>query len=155
MNIIQKQAEGFVKYHMSDHDEYQEFIDKVRQQLWEYKKTTYKIEFVEWVIWKAKIGYDKHLPVCTNKNSCPTNKFYENSLFFLQEELEELESQISPEDFSRAEKKSINQTLQKIVDDLNQIKLGQQITYDDFKEEFEELKMARQKIPRRHFGTCN
>jgi hypothetical protein len=59
---------------------------------------------------------------------------------FLQEELEELESKLNPEDFSRDEKTSLNQTLQKIVEDLNTIKLGQQITYDDVKDEFEELK---------------
>ncbi len=140
MNIIQRQADDFVKYHMSDHDEYKEFIDKVRQQLWEYKKTTYKIEFVEYVILKAKIAFYNHLPRCTSKNNCRVNKFYENSLFFLQEELEELESELNPEDFSREEKTSLNQTLQKIVEDLNTIKLGQQITYDDVKAEFEELK---------------
>ena len=140
MNIIQKQADEFVRYHMDDHDEYKKFIDKVRQQLWEYKKTTYKIEFVEYVIREAKIAFDDHLPKCTSKNNCSVNKFYENSLFFLQEELEELESELNPEDFSRAEKTSLNQTLQKIVEDLNTIKLGQQITYDDLKDEFEELK---------------
>jgi predicted DNA-binding protein (MmcQ/YjbR family) len=51
-----------------------------------------------------------------------------------------LESELNPEDFSREEKTSLNQTLQKIVKDLNTIKLGQQITYDDVKDEFEELK---------------
>lgn len=140
MNIIQKQADDFVKFHMSDHDEYKEFIDKVRQQLWEYKKATYKIEFVEYVIRKAKIAFDEHLPKCTSKNNCGINKFYENTLFFLQEELEELESELNPDNFSRDEKIMLNQTLQKIVEDLNTIKLGQQITYDDVKDEFEELK---------------
>ncbi|MCA6438284.1 MAG: hypothetical protein IM592_17620 [Bacteroidetes bacterium] len=140
MNIIQKQAADFVRYNMSDHDEYKEFIDKVRSQLWEYKKVSYKIEFVEYIINKAKIAFDEHLPKCTSKNNCPVNKYYENTLFFLQEELEELESELKPEDFSRSEKASLNQTLQKIVEDLNTIKLGQQITYDDVKDEFEELK---------------
>ena len=119
---------------------YKEFIDKVRQQLWEYKKPTYKIEFVEFVIRKAKIAFDDHLPQCSNKNNCQINKFYENTLFLLQEELEEIESELNPDDFSRDEKVLLNQTLQKIVEDLNTIKLGQQITYDDVKDEFEELK---------------
>ncbi len=140
MNIIQKQADEFVRYHMNDHNEYKIFIDKVRQQLYEYRKTTYKIEFIEYVIQKAKIAFDEHMLICEDKNNCGVNKFYENSLFFLQEELEELESELNPEDFSREEKTLLNQTLQKIVEDLNTIKLGQQITYDDVKDEFEELK---------------
>lgn len=140
MNIIQKQADEFVRYHMNEHSEYKKFIDKVHQHLREYKKTTYKIEFVEYVIRKAKIAFDDHLLECTSKNNCGVNIFYENSLFFLQEELKELESELNPVDFSRQEKTSLNQTLQKIVEDLNTIKLGQQITYDDVKDEFEELK---------------
>jgi hypothetical protein len=140
MNIIQKQADEFLRYHMNDHAEHKIFIDTVRKQLLEYKKTSYKIEFVEYVILKAKIAFDDHFQKCDSKNNCRVNKFYENSLFFLQEELEELESELKPEDFSSDEKASLNKTLQKIVDDLNIIKLGQQITYDDIKDEFEELK---------------
>lgn len=142
MNIIQKQADVFIKRQMNDGSDYKEFIEKVRSNLWEYKKTAYKIEFVERVIQCAKIAYDEHLIVCKNKDNdkCRINSYYENSLFFLQEELEELEGQISPEDFTRSQKTNTNQALQKIIDDLNEIKLGQQIIYDDLNTEFEEMK---------------
>ena len=140
MNIIQRQADDFILYKMRDHRNYKEFIEDVHSELWEYKKATYKIEFVERIIQKAKIEYDNHLLVCRNKNNCPKNKFYENSLFFLQEELEELEEELSPNEFSRIEKNSLNETLQTIINDINLLKLGQELTYDDFKEEFEELK---------------
>jgi hypothetical protein len=140
MNIIQKQAEEFLLDHLSEQGNYKEFIENVRSQLWEYKKNVYKVEFLEHVINKVKNAYDDHLPKCYDINNCPSNKFYENSLFFLQEELEELESELKPIDFSREEKALINKTLQKILVELNTVKLGQQITYDDLKDEFEELK---------------
>jgi hypothetical protein len=35
---------------------------------------------------------------------------------------------------------STNETLQKLIEDINQLKIGQRIIYDDFSEEFEELK---------------
>jgi DNA-dependent RNA polymerase auxiliary subunit epsilon len=73
MNIIQKQAADFVRYNMSDNDKYKEFIDKVRSQLWEYKKVSYKIEFVEYIINKAKIAFDEHFPECINKNNWNLN----------------------------------------------------------------------------------
>jgi len=140
MNIIQKQATEFIKFKMRDHRNYKDFIDDVRSELWEYKKDPYKIEFVEKLIKEAKIRYDEHMLVCTNKNSCRTNKFYENTLFFLQEELEELEENLTPESFNKIEKETINETLQIILDDLNKLKLGQEITYNDLSDEFEELK---------------
>ena len=82
MNIIQKQADEFIMYHMNDHEGHKEFIDNVRTELWEYKKVVYQVEFVQRIIQKAKIEYDNHLKICTNPKSCMTNKFYENSLFF-------------------------------------------------------------------------
>lgn len=140
MNIIQKQATEFIRFKMRDHRNYKDFIEDVRSELWEYKKDTYKIEFVERIIKEAKIKYDDHILVCTNKNSCPKNKFYENTLFFLQEELEELEENLTPESFNQVEKGTINKTLQIILDELNELKLGQEITYNDLSNEFEELK---------------
>lgn len=139
MNIIQKQADEFTQNKMRVHLEHKEFIENVRLELNEYKKTVYKIEFVERIIHTAKKEYDHHLKSCTTKD-CGTNKFYENTLFFLQEELEELESELTPADFIKEEKESLNKTLEIILNDVNLLKLGQQITYDDFKEEFEELK---------------
>ena len=93
-----------------------------------------------WNIQKAKIEYDNHMLVCKTKDNCSINEFYENTLFFLQEELEELEEKLTPEDFTKIQRKTINDTLQFIVEDLNKIKLGQELTYNDLLEEFEELK---------------
>lgn len=140
MNIIHRQADDFILHKMRSHRNHKEFIDEVRTELWEYKKDIYKIEFIERVVQKAKIEFDNHLKDCTNLNTCATNKFYENTLFFLQEELEELEENLMPEDFSKKEKKSINETLQKILDDLNKLKLGQELSYNDLSNEFDELK---------------
>jgi len=51
-----------------------------------------------------------------------------------------LEGNIDTSSFSRTDKGEINEALQKIISDLNALKLGQQITYDDLALEFEELK---------------
>ena len=140
MNIIQKQADDYIMFKMEKHLGYKKFIEKVRSELYEYKKDVYKIEFIERIIQVAKIKFDKHLKNCADLKNCDTNKFYENILFFLQEELEELEVNLSNESFSRNERILLNVTLQKILDDLNSLKVGQELTYNDLSEEFEELK---------------
>lgn len=139
MNIIQKQANEFIKINMMSLNNHKKFIDNLRTELWEYKKDVHKIEFIEQIKQKAKIDYDKHIIVC-NEVNCSKNSFYENTLFFLQEELDELENHLTPENFTRNERREINVTLELILSDLNKLKLGQELTYNDMSAEFEELK---------------
>ena len=138
MNLIQRQAEDFLLYNLNEYGKHKEFVSNVKSELWEYNKTAHKVQFIELIILRLKKGYDEHLSTC--KNECDVKKFYENSLFFLQEELEELESNIETQDFNRTDKTQLTVVLNKIIEDLNTLKLGQQISYDDFALEFEELK---------------
>lgn len=140
MNLIQKQADEFLEYNLNTGDFYKNFISKVRHQLWEYKKIPYKIEFTNYLIRCIKLEYDNHLLTCDNLEECQQNMFYENVLFFLQEELEELENQLTPFEFASSEKNEINLALEKILYDLNLLKIGQEISYDDLSNEFEDLK---------------
>ena len=140
MNIVQNQAKEFLEYSLFESYSYKTFIDKVRGHIYDYRKVSHKIIFIETLLITLKVEYDNHYKVCTDKNECSQNKFFENVLFFLQEDLEDLEEKISPEDFTSIEKKSINENLEKILTELNQIKLGQALTYDDLSKEFEDLK---------------
>ncbi|WP_020533385.1 hypothetical protein [Flexithrix dorotheae] len=134
MNLIQKQADKFVFNKMGeDHRPHKDFIDEVR---YECKRDSYKIVFLERVIQKAKIEYDEHLKICPNVDECVVNEFFENTLFFLQEDIE---IDLEPEDFNGSEKDLINKQLQKILEEINAVKLGQQITYDDFSEDLKDL----------------
>jgi hypothetical protein len=97
---------------------------------------------MERLIYLYKDSYDKHLLICnaTDKAECPSNRFHEDILFFLQEQLEDLETNLDVDEFSPTEKKVANDNLEKILYEINLLKLGQEIKYDDFKNEFEELK---------------
>lgn len=140
-NIIQRQADDFLLYQTFKHKRYQSFIDEVRSELYEYNKDTHKIVFIERIIVKVKIGYDAHFNECTEKlGECGEMKSYENILYFLQEELEELEENLTIEDFTTIEKESINETLDKILKEINTLKLGQELIYTDISEEFDDLK---------------
>lgn len=138
MNLIQRQADDFFEYNHYEGGDYKDFVSSVKSELWEYNKIAYKIEFLEQIILSLKKGFDAHLSKCSK--DCSVKKHYENAIFFLQEELEELEGNIDTSSFSRADKGEINEALQKIISDLNELKLGQQITYDDLALEFEKLK---------------
>jgi DNA repair exonuclease SbcCD ATPase subunit len=87
-----------------------------------------------------KQAYDEHIPVCKNPTHCAKNKFYENALFFLQEEVEELEQQLPKTEFSRTQKEEASVALDTLIADLNNLKVGQQISYDDLMQEFKDLR---------------
>jgi len=143
MNIIQKQAVDFYKYEFDEYNGYEDFIQCVRSQLLEYRKETHKLEFVDHLMTLLKQDYDNHLKTCNfqkEKGQCPININYENSLFFIQNERDELIENLQGIEFTMPERNQINESVQKIIADLELIKMGQELTYDDLVDELNELK---------------
>ena len=143
MNIIQDQANRFYEWKFNEYGTYQEFISEVRTQLYEYRKDAHKLEFLDYLLTLIKQGFDKHLVVCIYKNEkdvCDVNKNYENTLFFIQNERDEVIESLPTTEFNLQERIEINESLQKILEDLNKIKIGQEFTYDDIVQELNELK---------------
>ncbi len=143
MNLIQQQASDFFSGRFREHGKYEDFIQSVRTQLFEYRKDVHKLEFLDQLMTLLKKGYDKHLFKCqypNERNKCSVNKNYENTLFFIQNERDEVIEYMPETEFSQKERTDINDSLQKILEDLDKIKTGQEITYDDLSDELNELK---------------
>lgn len=143
MNLIQEQATQFYEWKFNEYGIYKEFISEVRTQLYEYRKNVHKLEFLDYLLTLLKQDFDKHLEVCQYKNEkgvCSVNKNYENSLFFIQNERDEIIESLPTTEFNLKERSEINESLQKILEDLNKIKIGQEFTYDDLVQELNELK---------------
>lgn len=142
MNLIQKQAADF--YESSEYSDgfghYKPFVNEAKTAIHDYHKVAHKIEFIDEIIIILKRNFDSHMLVCQSPKTCPTNKFYENTLFFLEEKIEELEQQLPVSDFNRIQKQQVLVALDALVADLNNLKTGQQITYDDLMQEFKDLR---------------
>ena len=142
MNLIQKQAADFYtsSAHASGYGYHKPFVDEVKNTLYDYRKTSHKIEFLDTVMNLTKQEYDEHMLICKTPLTCGKNKFYENSLFFLQEEVEDLEQQLPATELTRVQKQEASVTLDAFVADLNNLKFGQQVTYEDLMQEFKDLR---------------
>jgi len=143
MNIIQQQTSDFYDRKFNDRGKYEDFIQEVRSQLFEYRKDVHKLEFIDHLMTLLKQGYDEHLNHCefpNDRGKCFVNKNYENVLFFVQNERDEIIESLPSTEFSVQERTDINESLQKILADLDKIKMGQEITYDDLISELNELK---------------
>ena len=143
MNIIQQQATDWMRFRFDPAGEYKEFIDNARSQLYEYRKPSHKLEFVDEIMRILKVQYDEHLKVCPHPNDsskCYFNKNFENALFFLQNERDDILDNLPASDFSIQDRNIVNENFKNILDDLKLIQVGQEITYDDLKKELDELK---------------
>lgn len=143
MNLIQQQADDFYLYNFSEGEDYKKFITVLKYELDEYNKIPHKFEFIERILFRIRADYDEHLKTCEfpdDRLKCRFNKSYENSLFFTQNEKENLISKFTNKDFPPEQRELINQNIDNILIELEKVKLGQQITYDDLLEEIKELK---------------
>ena len=140
MNLIQKQAENFVQFKMSYSKPYQDFVNLVKLEINQYSQIPHKIQFLETVMFEAKMEYEEHLPNCTKLESCQQNLFYESVIFFLNEERQKLTKKLTAEEFNEADILRYKTGIDEILEKLNNLELGQQLTYDDFSDEFEEMK---------------
>lgn len=143
MNLIQQQTADFLDREFDVRGKYEEFIQKVRTQLYEYRKDAHKLEFIDYLMTLLKQGYDKHLTRCeypNDRGKCAINKNYENTLFFVQNERDEIIENLPDTDFTPQERANINESLERILADLDKVKLGQEITYNDLTTELNDLK---------------
>ncbi len=141
MNHLEKKARTMVdRYFGHGIGDHKKILEKVDDDLYNVDSDTDKLAYLTVVLEANDKTYQEHLKDCTNLESCPTNAKHEDINYFLQQELRRIGVTISDDSFTREEKETLTDYLDKIVSDLEALKTGQQIIYDDLKEEVEELK---------------
>jgi hypothetical protein len=141
MNPIQNQAREFLMYNDSHNyfgmpEAHRTYLEEVKTRLYDYRKPVHKVEFLEFIKTTLKKEFDHHLP-CPG---CDADRFFENVLFHVQEEIESIETDFDSSAFRISEKEKISETLQQIVSDINKLQLGQELTYTDLDAAISELK---------------
>ncbi len=120
MNVIQKQVNDFMEYLGTSDSKV--FIQKVRDELQDYHKTVHKLEFLQRVSYIMKIRFDEHTTHCLEKASgeeCDMDDFYEASLFFLQNEIDEVDKSIEKTEFTCEEKLRADEAINQILKNTN------------------------------------
>jgi hypothetical protein len=142
MNIIEKLA----KKSYLDNIEYstsanvRDKINNIKYFLNDLNSELDKIKFINIHIEIANEKYQDHLKVCTNPDDCPTNEEYEILIYYFQQVLEELGIQINEDTFTYEEKVVKDSQLEIILKQFEEVKLGNEIIYDDIIKEIAELK---------------
>jgi hypothetical protein len=140
MNLISKQAEKFSLYNLDSNKSYQEFIKLVNQELLQYSRCSHKVQFIETVMCEVRKEYEEHLPDCTTKDDCDQNFYFESIIFFLNELRKIQNESLTEQEFKEVDIIRYRTGIDEILNKLNEIQLSQHFTYDDFSDQFEELK---------------
>jgi len=141
MDIILKQANRFAdNYFNGGVSRYQEILDSATDKVSAIDNPLDKIKFLNVVLEKNNSEYKKHKPVCVDPENCSKNFAYENIAYFLTQELNRLGVHFNGDTFSDIEKQEAESKLDKILSQLVDLKMGQEIIYEDLTKEINELK---------------
>lgn len=141
MDIIEKLAnESFDKNVEYGYNNFKEVIQKTKSDTLELNSKFDRIKFINIHLDRINKKYEDHLPSCTNPESCRINFDYESIAYFLRQELSELGVPVNEDTFTKDEKSGAEELLSKVIKDIEELKVGHQIIYDDLLSEIDDLK---------------
>jgi hypothetical protein len=141
MDIIKETAKRFGEnYLRGGFTKYQDFLDSATKNLSNIDSPTDKIKFVNKLLEINEFEYGKHKPVCTDPTGCPQNYAHETVTYYLNQELCRLGVILNDDPFTSEEKVNAESKLDQILRDLNEVKIGQHIIYEDLTKEINELR---------------
>lgn len=141
MNIIEKFAKESIQRNIEyGIDDYKDSLNKIKEKIYDFDDTLDKIKFLSLHIDAVNKLYNEHLPKCNNPADCDINFQCESLLFFLRQEIGKYGVNINEDTFTVEEKVEAEDKLDKILKEIEELKLGQQIIYDDLTNEIAELK---------------
>jgi hypothetical protein len=141
MNIIEKFARESIQNNIEfGINDYKDSISKVKDKIYAFDDTLDKIKFLSLHIDAVNNLYNEHLPSCNNPEECNTNFQCESLLYFLRQEIRKYGVNVNEDTFTIEQKLEAEDKLDKILKQIEELKLGHQIIYDDLTNEILELK---------------
>lgn len=141
MTIIEKFARESIQNNIEyGIDDYKDSITKIKAKTYDFDNTLDKIKFLSLHIDAVNKIYNEHLPKCNNPEECDTNFQCESLLYYLRQEVGKYGVNVNEDTFTVEEKLVAEDKLDKILNEIEELKLGHQIIYDDLTNEISELK---------------
>ena len=141
MNYINKRASNFIRRYISQRvSEHETVIDAAISEIHNIDADLDRANFLRIILEENAKEYQKHLIICEDKANCETNYDHESISYFLAQELNRLGIRTNNDQFAIQERDDIVSKLDTILLDIQTLKYGQQIIYDDFNDEVDSLK---------------
>ena len=142
MNIIEKIAKSFIETNIETGvSKYEKIIEEAKKQIIDIDSTIDKVTFLHLVLEANNLHHISHKLGCKEvEENCPAELWYGSINYFLTQELNRLGVRFEEDAFSTEEKNNTEYKLNKILSEIEELKLGNQIIYDDLLNEINELR---------------
>ena len=140
MNIIIEKAKRFADNYFQNPTRYEELLTAAKSKLNDIDNSLDKIKFINFLLNRNNSDYENHKLKCTEQDNCRYNYAYENIAYYLCQELNRLGIHFNDDTFSEEDKQATESKLSQILKDLDEVKAGQQVIYEDLTKEINELR---------------
>ncbi len=141
LDVVEGKAFEFIDHNLDSSNSTDELISDLESQLYKFSREKDKLKFLTVVSQYIQEEAAEHAKECKNPNNCGKSKTHREATFFVNQMLEEYGVGINnSEVFTSEERIENNQKLDEILEEIQKLKLGQEIIYDDLTKEIEELK---------------
>ncbi|PKR80374.1 hypothetical protein CW751_09890 [Brumimicrobium salinarum] len=140
MNIIQHQVIDFVRTTPVPHSNYRLYLDSVKSWLYEINEEGTKYELLSELIKHFKQEMDEKVENTLRPDKSMEIDQYKVLIFRLNDELNGIREYVSKKNFFENEKSKLDEKLDEILCQLQTLKNGQEIIYEDLTKELNEMK---------------
>jgi hypothetical protein len=140
-DIVESKAYEFIRWNLDSSNSTEELISDLQSQLFKFNRKKDKLKYLTVVSQYVKEESEKHAKECSNPATCEISKTHREITFFLNQMLEEYEIGINNNEvFTSEERYEHNRKLDDLQQEIEKLRMGQEIIYDDLIKELEELK---------------
>lgn len=140
MDVVKELVDDFLRFDNEPSNDYKEFLDELRSQTIELNVDEDKIRFIQLVREGLETLLTKHEEKCPHGGNCAFSKNYHKAFYFIDQELSELGIRLNDDHFTFDEQFERDQKIDTILEEIEKLRKGQEIIYDDLYEEIKELK---------------
>lgn len=140
-DVVESKAYEFIDRNLDSSNSTEELISDLESQLYKFNREKDKLKYLTVVSQYVQEESEKHAKECKNPATCGTSKTQREATYFINQMLEEYGIGINNEEvFTTEEKYENDRKLDDLLQEIEKLKMGQEIIYDDLIKEIEELK---------------
>lgn len=152
MDVIRQLANEFLERER-DYIEADAFIPKARKAAKEIDAKADRVQFLTLIMQGLTKWYEDHLPC--NETNCWMDPPYKKASYFLSQELARLDVRVDTNTFTSVERDALLAKLDKVLEELEQIKAGQGVVAEEVEELKDLMYLGKQKWHRQYVGTVS
>ena len=140
-DVLESKAFEFIDRNLDSSNSTDELISDLESQLYKFNRDKDKLKYLTVVSQYVMEEAINHAKECKNPANCGKSKTHREATFFINQMLEEYGIGINNEEvFTSEERYENNKKLDALLEEIEKLKIGQEIIYDDLIKEIIELK---------------